>query len=157
MKKWNELAKARMKEIGITQEQLAERLGVTQGAVAHWVSGRREPDLETIGRVLATLGLPAMQFGARLAAPIESNAEIIGAMSAWDMEMADLATPRSRAVLQRINQAATDGRLSEADINLLDQIAARFESRGASPAQHSEGSHKRLRDKLQNDDPHSKK
>lgn len=84
MKKWNELAKTKMKEVGVTQEQLAERLGVTQGAVAHWVSGRREPDLETIGRVLSALGLPAMQIGGPQVAPIEANAELIGTMSAWD-------------------------------------------------------------------------
>lgn len=34
MKKWNELVKARMKEVKMRQETLAEALGVTQGAVA---------------------------------------------------------------------------------------------------------------------------
>ena len=67
MKKWNELAKARMKELKITQETLAEKVGVTQGAVAHWVSGRREPDLETINRILEALGLPRMQVGSQYA------------------------------------------------------------------------------------------
>ncbi len=67
----------------------------------------------------------------------------------------DLATPRSRAVLQRINKAAIDGRLSEADIDLLDQIAARFESSGEQHAS-GEGSHKRLREKLQKNDPNPK-
>ena len=57
------MAKARMKELKITQESLAERLGVTQGAVAHWLSGRREPDLETISRVLAVLDMPGLQIG----------------------------------------------------------------------------------------------
>jgi phage repressor protein C with HTH and peptisase S24 domain/DNA-binding XRE family transcriptional regulator len=94
MDKWNELAKARMRELKITQEGLAEKLGVTQGAVAHWLSGRREPDLATISRVLQTLGLPPMQIGVlnlhsvaeQLGQynAIESNAELIGAMSAWD-------------------------------------------------------------------------
>lgn len=94
MDKWNELAKARMRELKITQEGLAEKLGVTQGAVAHWLSGRREPDLATISRVLQILGLPPMQIGVsniRSVAEhlghysaIESNAELIGTMSAWD-------------------------------------------------------------------------
>lgn len=52
-----------MKELKITQEGLAERLGVTQGAVAHWLSGRREPDLDTLGRLLDALGLPPLQIG----------------------------------------------------------------------------------------------
>ncbi|WP_149807292.1 helix-turn-helix domain-containing protein, partial [Salmonella enterica] len=40
---WNELAKARMKQIGLTQDKLAEALGKTQGAIGHWLNGRREP------------------------------------------------------------------------------------------------------------------
>lgn len=63
MKKWNELAKARMKEQKLTQEKLAETLGVTQGAIAHWLSGRREPDLATINRILTAVGLPELQMG----------------------------------------------------------------------------------------------
>lgn len=82
-----------MKELKITQELLAEKLGVTQGAVAHWLSGRREPDLGTITRVLSVLGLPPLQIGALNLAEaaeslgiysVEPNAELIGAMSAWD-------------------------------------------------------------------------
>ena len=41
--KWNALAKSRMKEVRMTQEALAEKLGVTQGAIGHWLNGRREP------------------------------------------------------------------------------------------------------------------
>ena len=84
MKKWYELAKARMRDLKITQEVMAERLGVTQGAVAHWLSGRREPDLGTISAVLQMLGLPALQIGVERSPPIEANAELIGVMSAWD-------------------------------------------------------------------------
>ncbi|MDZ5601712.1 S24 family peptidase [Pseudomonas sp. RP23018S] len=60
MKKWYELARARMKEREITQEKLAEHMGVSQGGVAHWLSGRREPSLEVISQVLSYLGLPQM-------------------------------------------------------------------------------------------------
>jgi phage repressor protein C with HTH and peptisase S24 domain len=93
MEKWNVLAKARMKELKITQEGLAEKLGVTQGAIAHWFSGRREPDLATITRILDVLGLPPLQIGLMNLAAAgeslgiykkESNAELIGTMSAWD-------------------------------------------------------------------------
>lgn len=63
MEKWNDLAKAKMKQLKITQETLAERLGVTQGAVAHWLGGRREPDIATINKVLGFLGLPSLSVG----------------------------------------------------------------------------------------------
>jgi len=63
MENWNDLAKAKMKKLKITQEALAEQLGVTQGAVAHWLGGRREPDLATINKVLGFLGLPMLSVG----------------------------------------------------------------------------------------------
>ena len=37
--KWYELARSRMKELGITQEKLAEELGMTQGGIGHWLRG----------------------------------------------------------------------------------------------------------------------
>lgn len=60
MKKWNELVKARMAELGVTQDSLAERLGVTQGGLGHWLNGRREPSLDTINRILGELGMPLL-------------------------------------------------------------------------------------------------
>lgn len=89
MNDWNALAKAKMKELKITQEGLAERLGVTQGAVAHWLGGRREPDLATINKILSILGLPALQVGVVAEnkgthTTTEANAELLGAMAAWD-------------------------------------------------------------------------
>lgn len=55
--KWNELAKARMKEVGITQEKLAEMLGMTQGAIGHWLNGRREPGIKDIAEIMKILGM----------------------------------------------------------------------------------------------------
>lgn len=88
MNDWNLLAKAKMKELKITQEGLAEKLGVTQGAVAHWLGGRREPDLATINKLLGELDLPQLQVGTlaenKGTYSVEANAELIGSMSAWD-------------------------------------------------------------------------
>lgn len=49
-----------MREQGITQFDLAERLEVTQGAIGHWLNGRREPKLEMINKILSTLGLSSL-------------------------------------------------------------------------------------------------
>lgn len=54
---WNELAKARMKQIGLTQDKLAEALGKTQGGVGHWLNGRREPSIEDIASIMKAIGL----------------------------------------------------------------------------------------------------
>ncbi len=55
--KWNDLARSRMKEVGITQERLAEMLGKTQGAIGHWLNGRREPSIEDIAAIMKILGM----------------------------------------------------------------------------------------------------
>lgn len=87
MKKWYELAKARMKELDITQEQVAEQMGVSQGAVAHWLGGRREPSLERIGALLEYLGLSSIfrenGAGPPEHRPVEANAEYLGDMAVW--------------------------------------------------------------------------
>lgn len=52
-----------MREIGMTQEELAEKIGCTQGAVGHWLNGRRQADIETINAILKATGLPSLTVG----------------------------------------------------------------------------------------------
>ena len=76
-----------MKELDITQDQVAEQMGVSQGAVAHWLGGRREPSLERIGALLEYLGLSSIfrENGASPPErrPVEANAEYLGDMAVW--------------------------------------------------------------------------
>ncbi len=58
MKDWKILAKARMRELRITQADLAEKLKYTQPAVANWLNGRRTADLDIINRIFTALDLP---------------------------------------------------------------------------------------------------
>lgn len=51
-----------MEKNSVSQERLAEKLGVTQGAIAHWLKGRREPKLEVINQLLTELGLPPLEY-----------------------------------------------------------------------------------------------
>ncbi|MGK9173221.1 helix-turn-helix domain-containing protein [Yokenella regensburgei] len=62
--KWYELAKSLMKRDGITQEQLAEHLGITKGAVSHWLNARREPSIQEIAKILRFLGKKSFSVGA---------------------------------------------------------------------------------------------
>ena len=57
MDNWITLVKANMKDRKVTQEQLAERLGMSQGGVGHWLNKRRAPNLTDMNRVLTALGL----------------------------------------------------------------------------------------------------
>lgn len=56
-KHWNELAKTRLNTLGMTQAQLAEKMGVTQGAMGHWLNGRRSPSLAEVGTIFQILGI----------------------------------------------------------------------------------------------------
>ena len=57
MDNWIALVKANMKDRKVTQDQLAERLGMSQGGVGHWLNKRRVPSLEDMNRLLEALGL----------------------------------------------------------------------------------------------------
>lgn len=46
-----------MEDRKVTQGELAERLGMSQGGVGHWLNKRRAPSLADMNRVLAALGL----------------------------------------------------------------------------------------------------
>lgn len=40
---WRKRLQRRRKELGLTQIELAERMKITQGTIAHWETGRRSP------------------------------------------------------------------------------------------------------------------
>lgn len=61
-KTWQELVKSRMKEIGVTQERLAEQLGVTQGGIGHWLNGRREPSVDDVARIMSAIGMTEIRL-----------------------------------------------------------------------------------------------
>jgi SOS-response transcriptional repressor LexA len=64
MTDWIKALRSAMTQQGITQDQLAERIGKTQGAVGHWLNGRREPGLADINRMLDEVGLPPLAIHA---------------------------------------------------------------------------------------------
>ena len=65
MNTWEDRIKARMKDLDLTQEELAHKLGVTRGAVTHYLAGRRVPPLRQFQKLAAILKAdPAwLQFG----------------------------------------------------------------------------------------------
>lgn len=65
MSTWVERVKSRMKELDLTQEELAEKLGITRGAITHYIAGRRVPPLKQFEKLSSVLKSdPAwLQFG----------------------------------------------------------------------------------------------
>lgn len=59
---WYDIAKQRIDALGLNQEKLAEHIGVTKGAVSHWLNGRRNPTLQEIGAVFKFLGIKDPSF-----------------------------------------------------------------------------------------------
>lgn len=57
---WYDLVKSRMKEIGITQDVLAERMNMAQPTIARYLNKKREPDLETIASIMKHVDLSHM-------------------------------------------------------------------------------------------------
>lgn len=57
---WTDLVKARLKDVGMTQEKLAELVEVTPGGMGHWLNQRREPSLTQIAKILSVLNLDAL-------------------------------------------------------------------------------------------------
>ncbi|SDR98234.1 LexA family protein [Pseudomonas prosekii] len=73
MDKWIELVKAKMSELKITQEILAERLGMSQGGVGHWLNKRRDPGVENMNRVLKALGMEFLEVALVIRERVESE------------------------------------------------------------------------------------
>lgn len=65
MSNWTTRIKLRMKELGMTQEILANKMGITRGAVTHYLAGRRVPPLKQFNKLAVILKTdPAwLQFG----------------------------------------------------------------------------------------------
>lgn len=61
MDKWIELVKAKMSELKITQTELGERVGMSQGGIGHWLNKRREPGITEMNRVLQALGMDFLE------------------------------------------------------------------------------------------------
>lgn len=60
---WVDRAKNRAKTLKLSYEKIAERAGVTTGAVGHWLARRREPDtLETFEKLAKALEMPLSEL-----------------------------------------------------------------------------------------------
>lgn len=65
MSTWADRIRSKMKDLGLTQEELAAKLGITRGAVTHYLAGRRVPPLAQFHKIAVVLETtPAwLQFG----------------------------------------------------------------------------------------------
>ena len=67
------LLKRWLKANNLTEHALAERLHVTQGAVSHWMTGRRKPGFEVLGRLAALMEVPPPALRPEIATLFKTN------------------------------------------------------------------------------------
>lgn len=79
MNTWSSRIKSKMKELDMTQEELARKLGITRGAITHYLAERRVPPLQQFQKIAAVLKVdPAwLQYGTRsenkIVTPVKSK------------------------------------------------------------------------------------
>lgn len=61
---------------GLTQTELAERLGTTQSSIARWEGGGSQPSVETLQRIVRACGL---ELAFSLVVPDEQEARLLDA------------------------------------------------------------------------------
>ncbi len=66
-----------MSELKVTQEILAERIGMSQGGVGHWLNKRRQPRIQEMNRVLQALGMDYLEVAMVIREPQISQDEEI--------------------------------------------------------------------------------
>jgi transcriptional regulator with XRE-family HTH domain len=54
---WASTTRKWMRDKEITQGQLATRLSITEGALSHWLTGRREPKVDKIQEIADIIGV----------------------------------------------------------------------------------------------------
>lgn len=149
----------RMNLLGLTKSGLAAEIGVSGPAIGYFLDGTNQLNAKFASHFSRVVGVPVESFSKRLADEIRDYRKALLAddgskgVAERAISIAALASDRSRLVLERIAAAATDGRLTEADLILLEQIAARFERSDKSETKIvASGGNTSLRERLRKND-----
>lgn len=129
----------------LTQGKIADALEISQGAVSSYLNGYNALNARVAGVIAGMIGIPVEKFSPRLAAEIARIAQAVPSPSPASLTHTGIApiepnmniaalqrlkgrvTPRSLEALERIEKAALQGLLKEADLVVLEGIAARLE------------------------------
>lgn len=108
-----------------TQAELATLFGVSGVMIWSYRNGDKMPRMSTAIRIADALNINVewlLTGKGQMNGPSIANSQSIQALIG-------VATPKSRATLEKLNKAAESGQLTEADLLLLEQIAARLAGR----------------------------
>lgn len=106
MDTWRERAKHRMRDLGVSQERLAEQFGMTPAGMQKWLAGTRQPSFEDINTIADHLKVTRTW----LAYGVEPNDSIDG-----------LSTT-AQAIVRKIIHLERLGRLPESLWSAIDAM-----------------------------------
>lgn len=134
--------------------RLHELTGKSANATGKWLKGESMPTPANLQLICKWLNVREewLEYGREpMRAGIASND--LYRVEEHAHELAQLASPRSLRMLSNIAEAAQDGRLTEDDLVLLEQIANRIAARPANNTNELQNhGHERLKAKLGNND-----
>ena len=102
MRAIGERLQARAKELGLSDAEVARRLGLAQARYSNYVNGNREPDLATFGRICRALSItPNELLGFEVAASHQADlrVRIDALLDGLDPERLDLALALIKALV----------------------------------------------------------
>ena len=123
MDKWIALVRTKLRELKLTQEKLAERVGASQGGVGHWLNKRRQPDLETMNKVLHALGLGHLEVAIVVRERKASNDDVNTDEPVYDITSAYRYPVTDWESAGQINEKARQGYQSSTVFEMSDHYA----------------------------------
>ena len=130
--------KALRNELGVTQEGLGKLAGVSKSAVSQWERGLTEPEWEALRELQRAKNVNPSWVshgdGEMFGGPKRLGGEAEDAGDAGQVlqiirRMEGKVTPRSRRTLLRLEKIAIEGKMTDEDWELVEQIVERFEGR----------------------------
>lgn len=115
---WQENVKELLRQKSLSQERLAEDMGVSQGAINHWLSGRRKIDVDTLiqmANVLKTTASRLLDVDVE-AKPVRTDAVQHPAIRDLHAEVSRLSESDAKKLLPIVE------RLTPADTGGTDQV-----------------------------------
>ncbi|MDH2923962.1 phage repressor protein C with HTH and peptisase S24 domain [Nicoletella semolina] len=77
-RQWSELVREKMAEKNLKQDDLAEALDKTQGAIGHWLTGKRKPNFDDVAKMLGVVGVERVMLNSDGLILLEDEVELAG-------------------------------------------------------------------------------
>ncbi len=112
---------ARARELGLSDAEVARRLGLAQGRYSNYVTGTREPDFATFVRICSALGITpneVLGVGSREhERPVATRAKIDALLAGFEGDKLELALGLLSALSSHQPSSKREAVADEADVD----------------------------------------